>query len=600
MKYLLYYLNGFIKKFPLNQSSLTVGRSSENEITIEDEFLSRKHILIQVENDFIKIKDRNSLNGSYVNQKRIDQAIIKVGGSFIIGGIEFFLKKGTMDEFQPAKELIPIFNHLHMDNKQRFQEGETKYIKNIYNETLKHILKTGLSKNSFNDLLLELSSHMLNIIDSGSLFLISDNKKRLNILLSIKNDPMNLDVLKKIAADFPNIFKENFSGQYTAENANVFYSFAFKIKTNNSALVYICPPKQKNINPKLENFLSALAKEIALFTQLITEEKLDKKETNKYLIQPTNFIVANKRMKEIIKQATIIAKSDMFVLIQGESGTGKELLAKLIHKHSRRSRKKAIGINCAAIPETLLESELFGYEKGAFTGAYAQKQGKLEITSGSTLILDEIGDMPLSLQPKLLRALQEKEFYRLGGTSPVKVDLRVISTTNKNLKQLIQENKFREDLFYRLVHRTICIPPLRERKEDISLLINYFTNKFCQISNKTINGYSVKAFETLLNFTWKGNIRQLENEINSIVNLTDNGEMITFDILSDEIKYNVEDYFKTSEFNYTKTTTEDEKEVIIKLLRKNNLNKSKTARELRMTYQGLHKKMKRLNIDLKE
>ena len=189
-------------------------------------------------------------------------------------------------------------------------------------------------------------------------------------------------------------------------------------------------------------------------------------------------------MKELIQQAKKIASSDIFVLIQGESGTGKELFARLIHKYSRRSKKEFIAINCAAIPENLLESELFGHEKGSFTGAYTQKKGKLEVVSGGTLVLDEIGDMPVNLQSKLLRALQEKEFYRVGGTTSITVDLRIISITNKDLKQLITEGKFREDLFYRLVHRPITIPPLRERKEDISALINFFTLKFCQQGGK--------------------------------------------------------------------------------------------------------------------
>jgi two-component system response regulator HupR/HoxA len=204
----------------------------------------------------------------------------------------------------------------------------------------------------------------------------------------------------------------------------------------------------------------------------------------------------------------------------------------------------------------------------------------------------------------MLRALQEKEFYRVGGASPITVDLRIISITNKDLKQLIAEGKFREDLYYRLVHRTITIPPLRERKEDISALINFFTFKFCSQGKKKINGYSIKAFEALQDYHWKGNVRQLENEIRSIVNLTDDGETVSYDILSEEIRENAggeitgaaREALPDTKILHFKMDPESEKAYILKLLEKNQWNKSQTARELNMTYRGLHKKMNRLGI----
>jgi Nif-specific regulatory protein len=311
-------------------------------------------------------------------------------------------------------------------------------------------------------------------------------------------------------------------------------------------------------------------------------------------------ITNSETVKTLIDQAKKIADSDVFVLIEGESGTGKELFARLIHRCSQRDQNKFVALNCAAIPENLLESEFFGSEKGAFTGAYNQKKGKLELASGGTLVLDEIGDMPLNLQAKLLRALQELEFYRLGGSTPIKVNLRIISLTHQNLEELIKEKKFREDLYYRLVHRTITIPPLRERKEDIPPLINYFTNKFCRQRNRSISGYSVKAFEALVNFDWYGNIRELENEINSIVNLTDDGERVDFDILSEKIKKNHESTMEPSPHPPSPAlqgfNLKPERETIIDVLKKHNWNKSRAAKELNMTYHGLHKKMKKMEI----
>ena len=185
-------------------------------------------------------------------------------------------------------------------------------------------------------------------------------------------------------------------------------------------------------------------------------------------------------MKEVIKTCLKIAKTKASVLIRGESGTGKELIAKAIHYNSDRAQAPFITINCAAIPETLLEAELFGYEKGAFTGAYTSKPGKFELADGGTLFLDEIGDLPLPLQAKLLRVLQEQTFERLGSTKVIKVDVRIIAATNRELEQMIKKGEFREDLYYRLSVVPIHLPPLRERKEDIPLLVSHFLKKICK------------------------------------------------------------------------------------------------------------------------
>ena len=216
------------------------------------------------------------------------------------------------------------------------------------------------------------------------------------------------------------------------------------------------------------------------------------------------------RLKELI---THIGPTDATVLIYGESGTGKELVARAIHKASRRADKPMIKVSCAALPESLLESELFGYEKGAFTGAYTRKPGKFELANGGTFFLDEIGDMSPSMQVKLLRVLQEKEFERLGGTKTIKVDVRIIAATNRNLREAIREKVFREDLFYRLSVIPIALPPLRNRKEDIPLLCEHFIQKLNKRMPKKIRGISDEAMKKLMEYDWPGNVRELENTI---------------------------------------------------------------------------------------
>jgi transcriptional regulator with PAS, ATPase and Fis domain len=217
-------------------------------------------------------------------------------------------------------------------------------------------------------------------------------------------------------------------------------------------------------------------------------------------------IGASVSMRNIFTQITKVAPTDSTVLILGESGTGKELIAESIYSHSRRKGKPFVKINCVAIPEGLLESELFGHEKGSFTGATSQKKGKFEIANGGTIFLDEIGDMPLATQAKLLRVLQEKEFERVGGSTPIRVDVRFIAATNKNLLKIIKNGSFREDLYFRLNVFSIPLPPLRERREDILLLANFFLNSF----PKKVS-LSPVVSQLLIGFSWPGNIRELKN-----------------------------------------------------------------------------------------
>ena len=224
------------------------------------------------------------------------------------------------------------------------------------------------------------------------------------------------------------------------------------------------------------------------------------------------------KLKENAKQ---IAGSSSTVLIQGESGTGKELLARAIHNYGEFSDKPFIAINCAAIPDNLLESELFGYEEGAFSGAKkGGKLGKFQLAHEGTIFLDEIGEMPIHLQPKLLRVLQEREIEKLGGTGTIPVEVRVIAATNRNLEELIKEGKYREDLFYRLNVIPFKMTPLRERKEDIPLLLEYFLDKYNDSLGKNIKGYTMEAEKTLINYKWKGNVRELQNVVEYMVNMS--------------------------------------------------------------------------------
>lgn len=232
---------------------------------------------------------------------------------------------------------------------------------------------------------------------------------------------------------------------------------------------------------------------------------------------PTTLIAESVPMRKLLEEAIHVAKSQASVLIHGESGTGKEVIAQAIHSHSLRAKKAYIRVNCAAIPEQLMESEFFGHEKGSFTGAHQKRLGRFELADGGTLLLDEVTEIPISLQPKLLRVVQEQEFERVGGTRPLSVDVRLISTSNRNLKEAIADKIFREDLYYRLNVVPLHLPPLRERKEDILPLARYFLQKFCAENQKEIKKLEPSAEKKLLEYNWPGNIRELSNIIERTV-----------------------------------------------------------------------------------
>ncbi len=248
-----------------------------------------------------------------------------------------------------------------------------------------------------------------------------------------------------------------------------------------------------------------------------------------------NVISADKKMQDVFKLVSKVLDNDITVLIQGESGTGKELIARAVHYNGLRKDKPFVVVNCASIPRELLESELFGHEKGSFTGAYQRKIGKFELAKEGTLFLDEVGDLHMALQAKLLRVIQQKEFERVGGTEVIKTDVRIISATNKDLKTAVDMKEFREDLFYRLNSFPIVIPPLRERRGDILILTEYFISQSNKKLNKNIKGFSKKALKLFYDYSWPGNVRELENTVERCMILTES-EIIDVDVLPPNIK----------------------------------------------------------------
>ena len=310
----------------------------------------------------------------------------------------------------------------------------------------------------------------------------------------------------------------------------------------------------------------------------------------------SELFTSDRRMKEIIQLANTVAQSKATILIQGESGTGKELVANLVHANSSRANRPFVAINCAAIPENLLESELFGYERGAFTGANASKAGKFELATGGTLLLDEISEMDIRLQAKLLRVIQEGEVDRIGGRKPIPVDVRIIATTNQNLAGCVKKGTFREDLFYRLNVVNLTLPPLRERMGDVRLLSLHFMDHYANRNGKVMSGYAPEALALLESHQWHGNIRELENVIERAV-ITAAGPIISNQDIyiekREELSLSSDAAPSSLEKNWAPGSTLDEieRKVILEALHYHQGNRTHTARALGISIRTLRNKI---------
>lgn len=361
-------------------------------------------------------------------------------------------------------------------------------------------------------------------------------------------------------------------------------------------VIYIDSQEQTaRFNQQSLDFLSAFANQAAiaienarLLESLRSENELLKGELHRvYAFK--EIIARSKAMEEVLQLMGKVLNNNAVVLISGETGTGKELVARAIHYNGRRRSQPLVAVNCAAIPENLLESELFGYKKGAFTGAISDKKGLIELADSGTLFLDEIGELPLNLQVKLLRFLQEREVMRLGGNQPVKVDVRIIAAANRNLAEEVREGRFREDLYYRLNVIEIHIPPLRERKKDIPLLAHHFLKKFSEAMEKNISGFQPEALQKLINYHWPGNVRELENTLERAVILASQSLISGDDVVLSQVT-------PASGIEAGMELEEVSRALLKKTLDAYSGNKTKAAEAMGVSLRWIHYKMKEWDI----
>lgn len=368
----------------------------------------------------------------------------------------------------------------------------------------------------------------------------------------------------------------------------------------------------KKLTPESVEYIKELvelvSEEISTYHSEISKREARINELNSELGQKYRYhtmIGKSKSMQKIYALLEKISSSESSVLVQGENGTGKELVAKAIHFYSPRKDNMFLAVNCSAFNDNLLDSELFGHVKGSFTGAVKDKKGLFEQANGGTLFLDEIGDTSLSMQVKLLRVLQEGTYMPVGGTAPKKAQVRIIAATNKDLKEMMRKGEFREDLYYRINVINVNLPPLRERNEDIAVLLDHFLSKRCAESGMPTKTISKKCMETMLNYPWPGNVRQLENEVERVVVLSGEDKMITPDLLSPQILDYGEEQGKSGVGNLGINTSGSLKKALEELealmikegLKRTGFNKSKLAKELGVSRASLIMKVDKYGLD---
>ncbi|AAK81028.1 transcriptional regulator with PAS, ATPase and Fis domain/phosphotransferase system HPr-like phosphotransfer protein [Clostridium acetobutylicum] len=341
-----------------------------------------------------------------------------------------------------------------------------------------------------------------------------------------------------------------------------------------------------------------MAKELEKSEEELNYYKDELKRHNKLSASFNNIIGNSSSLRDVLITADKAADSTSTVLIRGESGTGKELIAKAIHNGSPRKDKPFVRVNCAAIPENLIESELFGYEKGAFTGAVKSKPGKFAIANTGTIFLDEIGDIPKSMQVKLLRVLQEREFESVGGIETQKVDVRIIAATNRNLEEMLKTGEFREDLYYRLNVLSIFLPPLRKRKEDINLLVEHFINNISKKLNKPVKKIEESCLSCFMNYNWPGNIRELENIIERSINMCDDGVIMLKDLPFYITNIAPQNDIVKIDDNSPLLKLEDYEKIILTIAMKKYKSYNKVGKILGITHRTVSLKCKKYNIDV--
>ena len=587
---------------------LSVGRDSANDLCLHDRAVSRRHFTISENDAAFHLVDLDSHNGTFVNGIPVRRKLIGHGDTIRAGHCELvflitedeelvshmvqFREEGPVDMLSTTKlQAYPAISGFGTDIGRMARD-------------LNGLFKVANTINSIRDLEL-LQKRLLELIgevvpsDSGAIVILrhAEEEPSFSCTWHRRGDGqlrIRRDLIQRALWERSAILSRPTPD--SGETESVLCVPLVAVERTIGVVYLVASDSRMRFEEDHVHFLSSVAGIAAVTLEnVIALEAL--RNENRRLQAELDLggvmIGESRAMRQVQNFISRVAKTDSTVLIRGESGTGKELVARAIHRNSPRADKPFVAINCAAIPEHLLESELFGHEKGSFTGAIGMKKGRLEVAEGGTVFLDEVGDMAAVLQVKLLRALQEHEFERVGGTRPIKLDARIIAATNRNLEEAIKTNEFRQDLYYRLNVVSLVVPPLRDRPDDISLLAIFFASKYGEKCKRSLKGVSAEARDLLVNYSWPGNVRELENAIEHAVVMGMGDEIVPDDL--PEVLLEVRPAEKSSS-KYHDRLNQLKKQMIADTVRQTKGNYTEAARLLGVHPNYLHRLIRNLNI----
>ena len=599
--------------FPLAQPHFSIGRERSSALCIEDHAVSRQHCVIRNEGDRFKIVDLGSRNGTRVNSLPLKEHFLQFGDEIEVGHSRFRFIAGE----EPAElSEAELYEQGLLDETTIVLRNGTPDPRRLAHE-LEILLEISASISAI--LVLEaLEKRLLELIfeaipaergaiilrDKGSQGIASsfnwDRRLGRHESLEVSRTVINR-VLRSAAGIMTNDVPETFGQDRILSESGVCCVLAVPLTAFKNTLGLIYLESSEAAASFEEDHLRLLTGIASIAAPALDNARhIRQLESESLPLQQTDINIENnmvgqspaiRRVHEFIAK---LSQTGSTVLICGESGTGKELVARAIHRNSPRTHKPFLAINCAALTETLLESELFGYEKGAFTGAVTQKKGKLEEADGGSVFLDEVGELAPTLQAKLLRVLQEREFDRVGGTRPVKTDIRLIAATNRDLADMVQRGTFRQDLYYRLNVISLTMPPLRERLEDILPLAEYFAHKHGERNKRRIAGISEAALSVLTNYDWPGNVRELENIIERAVVLGSSDTILPENL--PECVTDSSDPASPQGKGFQDFLRETKKQLIMKALEQAGGKYTQAAKVLGMHPNNLHRLMRTLNL----
>ena len=601
--------------FALNEEPLVIGRETAANLCIADASVSRRHSRIERKDDGFVITDLESLNGTFVNDLPVKTRLLEHGDRVRIGDSQFLFLTHEGDSMSKSSDVRIEETQVISGSTVQIRFDHAIYLMGRDLSALMKVSTTINSIRGLDDLLERLLELLFEVVPAqrGAILLTNEGTFETSLVFGLHRThgkdravTVSRTFVQQVLRDGVALLANDGVSEWTEASDSLISTGAQSVMCvplilfdRKIGVLYLdtTSPRDPFNNDHLKlvaaiSGIAAVAIENARqFEWLETEKERLLSDVN----IEHNMIGETAAMQRVYHFISKVAPTDATVLISGESGTGKELAARAIHRNSKRAQKAFMAVNCAALNESLLESELFGHEKGSFTGALAQKKGRLEIADGGTIFLDEIGELTLALQVKLLRVLQEREFERVGGTVTLKVDLRVIAATNKNLEEAIEAGEFRQDLYYRLNVVSLEMPPLRERREDIMLLANYFADKYGARCNRKLRGFSTEARNYLTAYDWPGNVRELENAIERAVVLGTTDLILPEDLPEAVLEARLS---STSPLRYHEAVTQAKKEIILDAAAQVNGNFAEAARLLGVHPNYLQRLVQNLQIKI--